>query len=270
MNNIGKNYFDIGYMDTLASGNSPLHRLDPRAKLITTLLFIMTVVSFGKYTLLAFIPFFIYPVFLIFVGGLPASYLLKKVLLISPFAILVGIFNPIIDREIIFHIGSIGISGGLVSFFSIILRFILTVTAALILIALTGFNSVCEALSKLGVPRPFVVQLLFFYRYLFVLADEAQRMERARVLRTFHFGAMQYRTFISLIGHLLLRTLDRAERIYRAMCCRGFDGHIRMMTSMKSGFKDYSFVSVWLFLFVVFRIYNIPLKLGEFVMGHFR
>ncbi len=270
MNNIGKNYFDIGYMDTLASGSSPLHRLDPRAKLVTTLLFIMSVVSFSKYTLLAFIPFFIYPMFLISVGGLPAGYLLRKVLLISPFAILVGIFNPIMDREIIFHIGSIGISGGWVSFFSIILRFVLTVTAALILIVLTGFSSVCEALSKLGVPRPFVVQLLFFYRYLFVLTDEFQRMERARSLRSFHSGAMRYGTFISIVGYLLLRTLDRAERIYRAMCCRGFDGHIRVMTSMKSGLKDYSFVVIWFLLFFVFRIYNIPMKLGEFVTGYFR
>lgn len=270
MNNIGRNYFDIGYMDTLASGSSPLHRLDPRAKLITTFLFILVVVSFGKYTVLAFIPFFIYPTFLISVGGLPMRYILTKVLLISPFAILVGIFNPIMDREIIFHIGSIGVSGGWVSFLSIIMRFILTVTAALILIALTGFNAVCEALSKLGVPRPFVTQLLFFYRYLFVLTDEAQRMDRARSLRSFHSGAMKYKTFISIVGHLLLRTLDRAERIYRAMCCRGFDGHIRMMTSMKIGLKDYSFVTVWLLLFAVFRIYNVPMRIGEFVAGYVR
>ena len=269
MNNIGKNYFDIGYMDTLASGNSPLHRLDPRAKLVTTLFFIMTVVSFGKYTVLAFIPFFIYPMFLISVGGLPVGYLLKKVLLVFPFAILLGIFNPIIDREIVVNIGTIDISGGWVSFISILLRFILTITAALLLIALTGFNAVCEALTKLGVPRPFVVQLLFFYRYLFVLTDEAQRMERARALRSFHSGYMRYRTFISIVGHLLLRTFDRAERIYHAMCCRGFDGHIRMMTSIRSGWKDFSFVAGWLFLFFVFRIYNIPMKLGEFIMGVF-
>lgn len=265
MNNIGKNYFDIGYMDTLASGSSPLHLLDPRAKLITTLLFIITVVSFGKYTVLEFIPFFVYPMYLISAGGLPVGFLLKKVLLISPFAILIGVFNPIIDREIISHIGTIGISAGWVSFFSILIRFILTVTAALTLIALTGFNSVCEALLKLRVPKPFVVQLLFFYRYLFVLTDEAQRMERARSLRSFHSGAMNYKTFISIVGHLLLRTLDRAERIYRSMCCRGFDGHFRMAKSIKSGWKEFAFVVTWLILFIIFRIFNIPMKLGEFV-----
>ena len=218
MNNIGKNSFDIGYMDTLALGDSSLHRLDPRAKLITTLVFIVTVLSFGKHTVSAMLPFFIYPIVLISLSGLPSRYLMKKLLIVSPFAVLVGIFNPFIDREIIYYIGSIGISGGWVSFLSILLRFVLTVTAALILLSLTGFNAVCASLMKLGLPRPFVVQLLFFYRYIFVLTDEAERMERARSLRAFNSEAMNIKIFVSLIGHLLLRTIDRAERIYLAMC----------------------------------------------------
>lgn len=270
MNNIGRNYFDIGYMDALAYGNSPLHRIDPRAKLMTTFLFILTVVSFGKYTLLALIPFFIYPIFLISAGGVPLMYIFKKILLVSPFAVLLGIFNPIIDRGIIAHAGSISISAGWISFVSMLIRFILTVSAALLFVALTGFNTVCEALTNFGVPRPFVVQLLFFYRYLFVLTDEARRMERARSLRSFHAGAMRYKTFIFITGHLLLRTLDRAERMYRSMCCRGFDGHIRMVKSLKAGWRDFAFVAGWLFLFVIFRFNNVPLRLGEFVMGCFR
>jgi cobalt/nickel transport system permease protein len=270
MNNIGKDTFDIGYMDTLASGDSPLHRLDPRAKLITTLVFIVTVVSFNKYTLSAMTPFFIYPIVLISLGGLPYRYILKKVLIVSPFALLVGIFNPLMDREILIHLGSLGISGGWVSFISIILRFILTVTAALILISLTGFNAVCGALMRFGVPRPFVVQLLFFYRYMFVLTDEAERMSRARSFRSFHSRAMDIKTFIPLAGHLLLRTLNRAERVYLAMRCRGFDGHIRIIRTMKIHLREVLFVAGWVFLFICFRFTNIPLRLGELVTGVLR
>ncbi|MFH1762057.1 MAG: cobalt ECF transporter T component CbiQ [bacterium] len=267
MNNIGKNYFDIGYMDTLARGDSWLHRLDPRAKLITTLLFIMAVVSFGKYTIWAFIPFFVYPVFLIAAGGLPGGYLFKKVLLVSPFAILLGIFNPLIDREIVLHIGTIGISGGWVSFISVLLRFVLTVTGALLLVALTGFNPVCEALRKLGVPKPFVIQLMFFYRYIFVLTDEAERMVRARAMRTFKSGAMGFKTFIPLIGHLLLRTLDRAERIYLAMRSRGFDGQVRIIKSMKIRRQEIIFTMGWIVAFALFRGINIQMKIGELLIG---
>ena len=257
-------------MDIMASGDSPLHRLDPGAKLITTLLFIVAVISFNRYTLLGFIPFFLYPIVLISAGGLPAGYFLKKVIQVSPFAILIGIFNPIMDREIISHIGSIGISGGWISFFSILLRFLLTVSAALILIALTGFNAVCQALTRFGVPRVFVVQLLFFYRYIFVLVDEAERMEMARSLRSFNSRSRPFRVFISIIGHLLLRSFDRAERIYLAMRCRGFDGNIRLIRTIKAGWKDLAFVAVWAFLFILFRLDNIPARLGEFVMEALR
>ncbi len=269
MNNIGRDKFDIRYMDNLACGQSLLHRLDPRAKLITTFIFIVTVVSFGKYALSSLTPFFIYPIALIALGGLPYRYILKKVLIVSPFAVLVGIFNPLMDREVLFYIGSTGVSGGWVSFSSILLRFVLTVTAALILIASTGFNAVCLALTKLRIPRPFVVQMLFFYRYIFVLTDEAEKMVRARSFRAFNSGAIRFKNFISLIGHLLLRTLDRAERIYLAMCCRGFDGHIRIIRSMKIRFKEVVFVIGWLSLFVFFRYYNIPFKLGTFITGVF-
>lgn len=270
MNNIGKKFFDIGYMDTLASGDSILHRLDPRAKLITTLMFIVTVVSFGKYTISALTPFFIYPIALITAGGLPAGYLLRKALIVLPFAILVGIFNPFMDRVTLVQIGPIGISGGWISFISIIFRFVLTVTAALILVSLTGFNAVCSALIKFGVPRPFVVQLLVFYRYIFVLTDETDRMVRAGSFRAFNMKMISFETFVSLTGNLLLRTLDRAERIYQAMCCRGFDGRIRMIRSMRIGHNEIIFVSFWALLFISLRCSNLPLRLGVLITGYIK
>jgi cobalt/nickel transport system permease protein len=269
MSKIGSHFLDIGYMDTLASGDSPLHRLDPRVKLITTLAFIVTVVSFDKHTLSKLIPFFIFPIFQISIGGLPTGYLLRKVLIISPFAVLIAIFNPLMDREILYRIGTVGVSGGWVSFFSILTRFLLTVTAALVLIAATGFNTVCTALARLGVPRPFVVQLMFLYRYIFVLTEEASRMVRAVSLRSFGSGGMGFKTFVSLLGHLLLRTLDRAQRIHLAMLSRGFDGRICIVRSMKIGHNEIAFAVGWFVLFVTMRYFNITEMLGTLVTGFF-
>lgn len=267
---IDQNLFDIGRMDTLATGDSSLHRLDPRAKLITTLVFIVTVVSFGKYELSALIPFFIFPVTLITAGDLPLTFLLRKVMIVAPFAIFIGIFNPLLDREILFQLGSIHISGGWVSYLSILMRFVLTVTAALTLIALTGFNTVCMALEKLGTPRPFVVQLLFLYRYIFVLTDEAARLVRARSLRVFgESKGMGFKPFVSMVGHLLLRTLDRAQRVHLAMRCRGFEGHIPILRSMHFGIKEVRHVAFWLLLFALLRFSNLPMKLGLLITGLF-
>jgi cobalt ABC transporter, permease protein CbiQ len=270
MRSISEYSFDIGYMDTLAAGDSFLHRLDPRAKLITTAVFIVGVVSLNKYALSALTPFFIFPLALLAIGGLPARYFFKKVLLVSPFAIIMAIFNPLMDRSILVHLGPVGISGGWISFLSIMTRFILTVLAALILVASTGFNAVCRTLTKLGVPRLFVVQLLFFYRYLFVLAGEADRMVRARALRSFNARAMDARIFVSLLGHLLLRTLDRAERIYRAMYCRGFDGTVRLIRTMSIGRREIAFTAGWIAFFIIVRCLNIPVLFGGWVRGVLR
>jgi len=267
---IGRNLVDIGYMDTLASGDSPLHRLDARAKIFTTFLLIIAVVSFDKYVVSALAPFFLYPVFLVVVGGLPSGYIARKVLLVAPFAVLVGVFNPFLDRQVLFHLGAAGVTGGWVSFASILARFALTVSAALALFSITGINSLCEALARSGVPRPFVVQLLFLNRYLFVLTGEAERISRARALRSCGGTKMGLRVFTQIVGHLLLRTLDRAERVYRAMRCRGFDGHIRIVKSSGIGRPEIVFMLGWAVLFAIFRFVNVSLVLGEAVEGFIR
>jgi hypothetical protein len=55
-------------------------------------------------------------VVLIAVGNLPPGYLAKKILLAAPFALFIGICNPLLDRAVLVHLGPIGISGGWVSF----------------------------------------------------------------------------------------------------------------------------------------------------------
>lgn len=267
MNKPAENLADIGFADTLAAGDSPLHRLDSRAKLFTTFIFIAAVASFNKYEVSALVPFFLYPVFLISAGALPAGYLVKKTLFVAPFAVLVGFFNPLLDRQVLIHIGTFGISGGWVSFLSILERFALTVSSALALFSITGINAACGGLIRAGVPKPFVVQLLLLNRYIFVLTGEAERISRARALRSGGQGVMGAGIFMKLAGQLLLRTLDRAERVYQAMLCRGFDGQIRVAGSSGIGRGEIVFTLGWAALFAVFRTVNLPVMLGQGVAG---
>lgn len=270
MAKIASSFLDISYLDSLSCQQSPIHRLDPRAKVIATAFFIVSVVSFDKYEITGLIPFCLYPVVLIALGDLPLGYLLKKILLAAPFAVFIGMFNPLIDRAILMDLGPVGISGGWISFASILLRFVLTVGAVLALIASTGFASICMSLEKMGAPNSLAVQLLFLYRYIFVLIDEASRMVRARALRAFEGRGMGFKVFTSMIGQLLLRALDRAQRIHRAMCCRGFDGEIRMSRPLMFCRRDGIFVLGWSALFVLMRLYDIPQWMGESVTGLIR
>ena len=61
------------------------------------------------------------------------------------------------------------------------------------------------------------------YRYLFVLIDEAERMQRARRSRTFTSERSHvWKSLAALVGQLFVRSTERAERIYAAMCARGW------------------------------------------------
>ena len=260
-------FFDLSYLDALARRDTALHRLDPRIKVIATGLFVLAVVSFPRYTISAMLPFALLLVIVASLAELPGSYLIKKLIIVSPFAVMVGIFNPLLDQQPLLQLGPVIISGGWVSFLSILVRFGLTVTAVLILIACTGFNSVCMALARLGMPKIFAVQLLMLYRYIFVLVDEGIRMHQARALRTFRRRGMSMQVFSHLVGQLLLRTLDRAQRVHLAMLCRGFDGTIRIRRSLTISITDIGFLFASVTLLAICRCYDLPLVLGRVLTG---
>jgi len=266
MSKIEAAFFQIGSLDLLSGQDTFIHRLDPRAKVITTLVFIACVVSFDKYQLSSLLPFFIFPAVLLGAARLPLAFLFKKLLILAPFAFFIGVFNPIFDREILLQLGPLGVSGGWVSFASILLRFTLTVSATLMLIATTSFGGVCLALEKIGAPRVFTVQLLFLHRYLFVLVDEGIRMVRARALRSFDGRGHGMKIFGQMAGQLLLRTLDRAQRIHLAMRCRGFTGELHLLRRLRFGAPELLFVSGWSALFILMRTCNLPQLLGRFLL----
>lgn len=259
--------YQLGQFDRLASMDTPTHRLDPRAKLMTTIVFLVCVVSFGKYEVLPLLPFALYPITLAAVADVPLGMLARRVLVVAPLAVCIGMFNPIIDRGIVAHLGAFAISGGWVSFTSIVVRFALTTVAALVLIATTGIAGVCMAMERLGVPDVLATQVLFLYRYIFVLGEEGMRMARARALRSFGGRGMGVAVYGHLLGSLLLRTFDRARRVYAAMLCRGFDGRVRSARPARFTARDAAFTLVWCSAFLLFRTVNVPLVVGRIVTG---
>ena len=256
-------YFNLGVLDTLSYGNTRIHHLDPRTKVVSTLAFIITVVSFPKYEVTGLIPFFVVPVVILSLGDIPCRFILKKVLFTSIFVALIGLFNPLLDTQTMYHFLRVPISGGWVSFLSIMLRFFLTMSAVLLLISTTSFPGVAHALRKLGVPEVFVSQLLFLYRYLFVLMEETMRMVMARDLRSFDGRGQGVRIFVTLLGTLFIRTIERAERIYGAMLCRGFTGTIHPSRQHTFGKADFVYLFVTALVLFLFRTSDLVGLIGR-------
>jgi len=265
MSRIDAALHDLRSLDALAGRDTPLARLDARAKVVTTLVFIVIVVSFDRYAVAAMLPLAVFPVVLAVLGDVPAAPLARKVLLAAPFAVLVGIFNPLLDRAPMLAFGDATVSAGWVSFASILVRFALSVSAALVLVASTGMHTLCVALARLGVPQALTAQLLFLFRYAFVLGAEASRSATARELRS-GGRALALSAYGPLGGHLLLRAFERAQRIHLAMIARGFDGELRSLRTLHWSWRDTSFVLGWSVFFIVARAFDLPQSLGRLLL----
>jgi len=91
-------------------------------------------------------------------------------------------------------------------------------------------------------------------------------MVRARALRSFNGRGLGFGTYSSLLGHLLLRTLDRAQRLHLAMLSRGFDGEIRLLRPLHLHARGVGFFLGWSGFFVLLRTYNVSQLSGAWVM----
>ena len=259
---------EAGKMDDLGRLDSPVHRLDARAKIIATGAFLVAVMSFPRHEVSALMPFLLFPAGVGLAAGLPAGYLLRKVAIASPFAIMVGLANPFLDHTPAAVLAGHVVTGGWLSFASILVRFTLTVWAGLVLVATTGMHPLCAGLERLGMPRLFSTQILFLYRYLFVIAEEGHRLTRAVSVRRADAGAIPLSVYGSLLGRWLLRSMDRALRVHQAMGARGFDGQVRVLARGRFGGREVLFLAVCLAFFLLARHWNLADLLGRLLVKH--
>jgi len=143
-------------------------------------------------------------------AGLSWVYLLKRLLWLSPFVLAVAVTNMFqsVPR---------------IPWQAVALKSSLSLVTIIVLVKTTSFSALLRTLQAVRVPGLLVTTMVLMQRYLFVLSDEAMRMRRARASRTFSPGRrFQWKVLASVVGQLFIRASDRAERIYDAMCARGW------------------------------------------------
>ena len=260
---------DFEALDRSARGTTWVHRVDPRSKTLVTLVFVLLVASLPARGVAELLPLFAYPLVLMVAGRPPLRIYARPLLLALLLALCIGLANPLLDREPITVADRWQVAGGWLSLMSLVLRTLLCVTAAVTLVATTGMPRLCHGLATMGVPRVIVTQVLLLYRYLFLLASGAHSTSRARHLRSAG-QSLRLATYASLMGNLLLRTLDRAERIHRAMRCRGFTGDVPVSGSMPFRMTDAMFCIGWILLLLGLRWFPASERLGGWLMGELR
>jgi len=250
MSKIVDSIYNIRLLDDLARKDTSIHRLHPVSKLLTTIVYLIVVVSFNRYEISGLLPFVFYPMVLILLAELPVMPIFKRLLMVEPLIIGIGILNPLFDPR------------GRITFASIMIKSGLTVMACLVLVSTTGLDKIAQALRTLKVPSIFVLQLLLTFRYISVLIEELARMVRAYALRAPQQKGVRLKDCGSFAGQLLLRTFDRAQRVYDSMKLRGFNGEYHSYSKSKITWKDILYIIAWSLFFITARVYDIPAFLG--------
>ena len=246
--------------------DSPIHRLHPMSKLVVTCFYILIVISFPPQNLSGMLSFLIYPVCAMTLSGIPLSPLFKRFSAALPFALMGGISNLILNRTPVLMLGNgFIVSQGLLSCLSIMLKTLFTVFAVLILVATTSFLEITNQLAVLHVPKILCLQLVMIYRYLSLLVLEAATMVTSYKLRAPNEKGIRFNDMGVFLGQLILRSFDRAERVYQAMKCRGFDGVYYVPKHEKPSGAERCGALLLMLSMIGLRLFNVSLFFGRII-----
>lgn len=248
----------IDLADQHQHGSSLIHRLDPRIKLAGTLLFIITATVLPAGAWLPYALLFVLSLAVAQRTGLGVTFALRRSFVALPFALAAITLPFTVPGQPLAQWGPLTISAeGTVRFASILIKSWLSVQMAILMTYTTAFPDLLWGMRSLRLPAALVAIVSFMYRYLFVLADEALRLTRARAARSGAGaggqragGGVLWRGKVAggMVGNLALRAFERSERIHDAMAARGYQGEMRMLDTPRLTDRDRSALVVWVSL----------------------
>lgn len=244
------------FSEKYVSAKGFLQSIDPRVKLITILLLIITISFIHKTEIILGI----YALTLVFayLSKVELFFFIKRVWLFIPIfsgmVALPAIFNiftpgePLItllqfNRTIhfwIFEFTEISITrAGVLGALLFISRVATSVSLIVLLTLTTRWTDVMKSLRTLGVPQIFILVLSMTYQYIFLLIRVVQEMhlaKKSRTIRTNRTGEgieKEQNWVASRIGTVLMKSYKMSDEIHSAMVSRGFHGEIKSHGTFK-------------------------------------
>ncbi len=226
----------------LTPNSGILERLDPRLRIVLVFLQALLITSINDLWVLGLLTFL--SIILCFISEIKLFVLGKRLIAMDGFLIVVLFTLPFTtppnnahDIAATFHLGQLPLtasSSGLVLALSIFLK---ANAILLFMQALMGIMTVaqlCQSAALLKMPKKMVFLMAFTLRYLSLIHQQYQRMRVAMKLRAFTLKANTHglQTMGYLIGMLLIRSLERSERIHQAMRCRGFVDQLYLLPDL--------------------------------------
>jgi cobalt/nickel transport system permease protein len=198
------------FLDRFSRLDSPIHRLPAAFKLAAALALVVLTALLQRWDVLHLAAIFLLLIGVAAASRIPRGFLLRRVILLEPFVLGVAVlafFQP----------------GGEVLFLFLLAKCTACLLAMVLLANTTPFAELLRVLRRARLPALLITTLALMYRYVFVLVDEADRMKRARLSRTFTAGrARRWQAMATVASQLFIRSSERAERIWASMCARGW------------------------------------------------
>lgn len=233
-------------LDHWSRGHSWLHRLDARAKIVCALVFLVLISTAPTDASWFYAADLALLVTLILSAGLPPGQLLLRSAVVLPLSLTFA--------------AMVALGGETQKAVALLVRTYLSAAAALLLVATTPLPELLDGLRRLGVPRMIILTAQFLYRYLFVLAEQAQHMRIAATSRSGGAASrkLRFRGAAGMLGILFARSYARADGIYQAMLARGFDGSFRLLAPARLRAGDVLAAAVFVSLCGLLRWSLIP------------
>lgn len=210
--------------EPFALGSSFIHQLDPRIRLLIAGSFSIVVAlsyNFNVLTTALMVSFL-----LVLCAQLPAGRIIKRILVVNGFIAMLWLVLPwTFQGPSTITLGPLTLyKAGIVLAAQITLKSNAILLSLIALVTTMNFSVLGYTLNWMKVPHKMVHLLLMTYRYVFLIEQEYQRLIRAAQIRGFQPGTNlhTYNTYACIVGMLLVRSSERADRVYQAMLCRGF------------------------------------------------
>jgi len=217
-----------------AYGNSMIHALDARARILAAVALAAVLAVADRLPALAF--GLIAGAFLAALAELNLRPLLRRLLIVNIFIAMLWVLLPLGGREeIVAALGPFAFHrDGLWLALAVTLKSNAIVLVTIALLGTIDVATMGHALHHLKAPSKLIHLFLFTVRYFDVLKHEYERLRNAMRIRGFtpRLDRRTCRTFGYLVGMLLVNSLDRSERVMKAMKCRGFTGRFYVFRHM--------------------------------------
>ena len=254
---------DEFYAGQIATQPGLLQGLDPRVKILTTLMLIITA-CFLRHPLALF-ALNLWILWLAFISRVPAGTFIKRVWIIVPLftgvIVLPSIFSFISPGEpllILYHPESwrepLAVTKpGLYHAAVLILRAGATVALAYLLALTTPWNRLLKGFSALLVPNLFLSVLEMTYRYIFLLLQTTTELFTARQSRAVgQSTAKEQRLFIAgALGALWGKAYALSDETHAAMLSRGYTGRPQTLSDFTLRTRDW----LWLPFIVLVLVF---------------